>query len=89
MDNSWVEVALTSKFGDYVHGGSLDKINEGWKQVNFKYPDGEICARDSFGYACYNNEVTIIGGKTTHGTTNSMFMIEIDKLTGKNELSEI
>ncbi|OMJ90095.1 hypothetical protein SteCoe_7580 [Stentor coeruleus] len=77
------------KYSDKIYKLKLDQVDKGWEEINFKCPDGEICARDSFGYACFNNEVTIIGGKTALGVTNSMFSIEIDKITGENQLSEI
>lgn len=67
-------------FSDKIYKLDLENINEGWKQVEFICPDDQDCARDSFGFICDNNEITIIGGNTNDGTTNSIFTIDLDDL---------
>ncbi|OMJ69889.1 hypothetical protein SteCoe_32259 [Stentor coeruleus] len=68
------------EFSDKIYKLNLDNINEGWKQVEYKCPEDQDCARDSFAFICDNNEVTIFGGNTNNGTTNSMFTIDMEAL---------
>ncbi|OMJ66370.1 hypothetical protein SteCoe_36799 [Stentor coeruleus] len=67
-------------YNDKIYKLDLSDIAKGWKDVGFTCPEDIDCARDSFGYACNDNEVTIIGGKTVSGTTNSFFTIDLASL---------
>lgn len=64
-------------YSDKIYRLKLDDIEKGWDEVDFKCPEGIVCARDSFGITCNDENVTIIGGRTTSGSTNSYLTINI------------
>ncbi|OMJ89926.1 hypothetical protein SteCoe_7814 [Stentor coeruleus] len=66
------------KYNDKIYKLDLSDLESGWSEIDFKCPENFVCARDSFGIACDSNTATIIGGKTSFGSTNSRLTINMD-----------